>query len=50
MRLLRKQESVNKRIMKLLKEMIELHDFTVELQSLTSELGTMELQTPVTKL
>ncbi len=31
-------------------EIIELHDFSFELQMLTSELETMELQTLVTKL
>ncbi len=35
-RLQRKQEVTNKKIMKLIKEMIELHDFMAELQTLTN--------------
>ncbi len=35
-RLQRKQEVTNKKIMKLMKEMIELHDFMAELQTLTN--------------
>ncbi len=35
-RLQMKQEVTNKKIMKLMKEMIELHDFMAELQTLTN--------------
>ncbi len=47
-RLLRKQEMMHKK--NEITEIIELHDFSFELQMLTSELETMELQTLVTKL
>ncbi len=34
-----------KRITKLMREIIDLHDFSVDLQMLTGDLGAMELQT-----
>ncbi len=49
-RLQRKQEVTNKKIMKLMKEMIELHDFMAELQTLTNELGAMEIRNPVPRV
>lgn len=48
-RFLRKQETINKKIMKLLKEMIELHNFNFELQTLANDLGSLKPQTPVIK-
>ncbi len=49
-RLQRKQEVTNKKIMKLMKEMIELHHFMAELQTLTNELGAMEIRNPVPRV
>ncbi len=45
-----KQEVTNKKIMKLMKEMIELHHFMAELQTLTNELGAMKIRNPVPRV
>ncbi len=45
--LTRKQEKIHKKVMKLLKEMIELHNHVFELQLLTKELSTLRIQPPV---
>ncbi len=44
LKLMRKQELMFKRITKLMREIIDLHDFSVDLQTLTGDLGAMELQ------
>ncbi len=44
---MRNQESMNKRIMNLMREIIKLYDFAAELQMLTDDLGMMELQFPI---
>ncbi len=46
-RLIRKQGSSHKKVMKLLKEMIELHNHVFELQMLANELSTLKLQSSV---
>ncbi len=45
LKLMRKQEIMFKRITKLMREIIDLHDFSADLQMLTDDLGTMDLQT-----
>ncbi len=45
LKLMRKQEIMFKRITKLMREIIDLHDFSIDLQMLTDDLGTMDLQT-----
>ncbi len=42
---MRKQELMFKRITKLMREIIYLHDFSADLQMLTDDIGTMDLQT-----
>ncbi len=44
LKLMRKQEIMFKRITKL-REIIDLHDFSADLQMLTGDLGAMDLQT-----
>ncbi len=41
---------MNKRIMKLMREIINLYGFSAELQMLTNDLETMELQTFITEV
>ncbi len=41
---MRKQEIMFKRITKLMREIIDLYDFSADLQMLTDDLGTMDLQ------
>ncbi len=45
LKLMRKQELMFKRTTKLMREIIDLHDFSVDLKMLTGDLGAMELQT-----
>ncbi len=45
LRLPRKHENVDKKIMKLIKEMSTLSDFHFELESLTNDLKTLRFQT-----
>ncbi len=45
LKLMRKQELMFKRITKLMREIIDLHDFSADLQMLTGDLGAMDLQT-----
>ncbi len=45
-RLMRKQESIHKKVMKLLKEMINIHNHVFELQMLDNELSELKLQSP----
>ncbi len=45
LRLQRKHENVDKKIMKLIKEMSTLSDFHFELESLTKDLKTLRFQT-----
>ncbi len=33
-----------------MREIIDLHDFSAELQMLTNDLGAMELQTPIREI
>ncbi len=50
LKLMRKQESLSKWLMKLMREIIKLYDCSVELQMLTDDLGMMELQFPITEV
>ncbi len=42
---MRKQELMFKRITKLMREIIDLHDFSADFTMLTGDLGAMDLQT-----
>ncbi len=44
--LMRKQECIHKKVMKLLKEMINVHNHVFELQMLANELSDLKLQSP----
>ncbi len=45
-RLMHKQESIYKKVMKLLREMINIHNHVFELQMLTNGLSEVRLQSP----
>ncbi len=45
-RLMHKQESIHKKVMKLLREMINIHNHVFELQMLTNGLSEVRLQSP----
>ncbi len=47
--LMQKQEKIHKKVMKLLKEMIELHNHVFESQLLTNELRTVIMTRAVTR-
>ncbi len=44
--LMYKQESIHKKVMKLLREMINIHNHVFELQMLTNGLSEVSLQSP----
>ncbi len=43
---MRKQESIHKKVMKLLKEMINIQNHVFELEMLNNELSELKLQSP----
>ncbi len=47
---MRKQETLNKRIMKLLRETIEYNNFNLELQTIASGIESLKLKTASLKL
>ena len=49
-KLLRKQETLNQRIMKLIREMVEYNTIHLELQALTNGLESLKLKAPVLKM
>lgn len=46
---MRQQETLNKKIMKLLREMIEYHNFNLELQTIADKLESLKLEAPALK-
>ncbi len=47
---MRKQETLNKKIMRLLREMVEYNHFNLELQTLASDIESLKLKAPSLKL
>lgn len=47
---MRKQETLNKKIMKLIREMAEYNRINLQLQALTSDLESLKLKAPALKL
>lgn len=49
-KLMRKQETLNKKIMKLIRDMTEYNRINLQLQALTSDLESLKLKAPALKL
>ncbi len=47
---MRKQETLNKKIMRLLREMVEYNNFNLELQTLASDIESLKLKAQSLKL